>query len=390
MVQNNKYSKGTALFLGASYCAQEIYAPLVDQGYKVYVTTRTKKRHELLKKCGVIPLIFNGTINSKLCGIISDACIILSSIAPVNGIDPFLNKLPIDQKKMIQSTQWVGYLSSTSVYGNKNGQWVFEDELLYPSTIRGKERLNAEIQWLEIGAPMHIFRLAGIYGPNRNNFQKIKQNKAQNIIKEGHVTNRVHVSDVANAILTSIANPDPYKIYNISDGNPAPPQDIMSFSAHLLGLATPPLIKYEGLELPAKKKSFYQETKRVSNDKITNELSWTPRYPNYRSGLMHSLKVENGEVDTIYLSGHIDVAKQYAKETLSILPEHIRLTKEEKGCLEFRVIQCQKIEGRFHIYEKFKSKSAYLFHQKRSKNSRWNNIAEKIKRNYEIIGLDTI
>ena len=99
MVQNNKYSKGTALFLGASYCAQEIYAPLVDQGYKVYVTTRTKKRHELLKKCGVIPLIFNGTINSKLCGIIADACIILSSIAPVNGIDPFLNKLPIDQKK---------------------------------------------------------------------------------------------------------------------------------------------------------------------------------------------------------------------------------------------------------------------------------------------------
>ena len=75
----------------------------------------------------------------------------------------------------MQSTQWVGYLSSTSVYGNKNGQWVFEDELLYPSTSRGKERLNAEIQWLEIGAPVHIFRLAGIYGPSRNNFQKIKK-----------------------------------------------------------------------------------------------------------------------------------------------------------------------------------------------------------------------
>ena len=204
------------------------------------------------------------------------------------------------------------------------------------------------------------------------------------------MTNRVHVSDVANAILTSIANPDPYKIYNISDGNPAPPQDIMSFSAHLLGLATPPLIKYEGLELPAKKKSFYQETKRVSNDKITNELSWTPRYQNYRSGLMHSLKVENGEVDTIYLSGHIDVAKQYIKETLSILSEHIKLTKEEKGCLDFRVIECQKIEGRFHVNKKFKSKNAYLFHQKRCKNSKWNNIEEKIKRNYEIIGLNTI
>jgi quinol monooxygenase YgiN len=105
---------------------------------------------------------------------------------------------------------------------------------------------------------------------------------------------------------------------------------------------------------------------------------------------MHSLKVENGEVDTIYLSGHIDVAKQYIKETLSILSEHIKLTKEEKGCLDFRVIECQKIEGRFHVNKKFKSKNAYLFHQKRCKNSKWNNIEEKIKRNYEIIGLNTI
>ena len=390
MVRNNKYSKSTALFLGAGYCAQEMYAPLLEQGYKVYVTTRTKKRHSLLKKCGVIPLIFNGAINSKLRSIIGDACIILSSMAPVNGIDPFLNKLPIDQKKLIQSTQWVGYLSSTSVYGDKNGQWVFEDELLYPSTTRGKERLNAEIQWLEIGAPVHIFRLAGIYGPSRNNFQKIKQNKTQNIVKEGHVTNRVHVGDVANAILTSIANPDPYRIYNVSDGNPAPPQDIINFSAHLLGIPTPPLIEYEGLELPAKKKNFYQETKRVSNNRITNELSWTPRYPDYRSGLMHSLKVENDEVDTIYLSGHFDVAKQHIQETLLLLPEHIKLSREEKGCLDFRVTQSKKTEGRFQVFEKFNSKRAYLYHQKRIKNSKWKNIMTKLKRDYEIIGIDTI
>jgi len=390
MPRNFKYSKGTAFFLGAGYCAQEIYAPLLDQGYKIYVTTRTKERHEYLKKYGVIPLIFNGTINPKLQSIIKDASIILSSIAPANGVDPFLSRLSNNQKKIMNNAQWVGYLSATSVYGNKNGQWAFEDELLNPSTIKGKERLNAELQWLEMGAPVHIFRLAGIYGPNRNNFCKLKQNKAQNIIKEGHVTNRIHVEDIASAILTSIANPDPFKIYNVSDGNPAPPQDIMNFSAQLLDIVPPPLIEYGQVELSFKKDIYYQETKRVSNNRIINELRWNPRYSNYRSGLMHSLKIENDEVDTIYLSGHFDVAKQHIQETLLLLPEHIKLSREEKGCLDFRVTQSKKTEGRFQVFEKFNSKRAYLYHQKRIKNSKWKNIMKKLKRDYEIIGLDTI
>jgi quinol monooxygenase YgiN len=105
---------------------------------------------------------------------------------------------------------------------------------------------------------------------------------------------------------------------------------------------------------------------------------------------MHSLKVENDEVDTIYLSGHFDVAKQHIQETLLLLPEHIKQSREEKGCLDFRVTQSKKTEERFQVFEKFNSKRAYLYHQKRIKNSKWKNIMTKLKRDYEIIGIDTI
>jgi quinol monooxygenase YgiN len=105
---------------------------------------------------------------------------------------------------------------------------------------------------------------------------------------------------------------------------------------------------------------------------------------------MHSLKVENDEVDTIYLSGHFDVAKQHIQETLLLLPEHIKQSREEKGCLDFRVTQSKKTEGRFQVFEKFNSKRAYLYHQKRIKKSKWKNIMTKLKRDYEIIGIDTI
>jgi len=152
---------------------------------------------------------------------------------------------------MTPKAAWVGYLSATSVYGDRQGQWAFEDELLRPLTRRGKNRANAELQWLETGAaihvfPVHVFRLAGIYGPGRNGFKRLREGKARAVIKAGHIVNRIHLDDIVSALLASIDAPSPLKIYNIADGQiyniadgPAPPQEVINYTADLIDSPRP-------------------------------------------------------------------------------------------------------------------------------------------------------
>lgn len=163
---------------------------------------------------------------------------------------------------------------------------------------RGVQRIEAELAWLESGAPVHIFRLAGIYGPSRGGvsrhpFTRLRAGTARAVIKPGHVVNRIFVDDIASAVMASIARPDPTRVYNLADDAPAPPQDVINFAAALIGMPQPPQLGYETAEISKMARSFYLETKRVSNQRAKDWLDWSPQYPDYQSGLRAILSEEN-------------------------------------------------------------------------------------------------
>ena len=282
----------TALLLGAGYCAKAIITPLIERGYNVLATTRSPEKAAVLKSLGVTPILYNGHFNTAMQQSLADADIILSSIPPNDEGDPFLNHLPKPFKRLAPKAKWIGYLSATSVYGDRQGQWAFEDELLRPLTRRGKNRAQAELQWLESETAIHVFRLAGIYGPGRNGFNRLREGKARAVLKEGHVVNRIHVDDIVSALLASIDKPSPLNIYNIADGHPAPPQDVINFAADLIEVPHPPQLSHDTADISDMARSFYSETKRIDISRAKRELGWTPRYADYRQGLIATLKAE--------------------------------------------------------------------------------------------------
>jgi nucleoside-diphosphate-sugar epimerase len=171
---------------------------------------------------------------------------------------------------------------------------VDEDTPLTPSTKRGRLRVAAEAEWQAIpGLPLHIFRLAGIYGPGRGPFEKVRQGTARRIVKPGQVFSRIHVEDIAQVLAASIMAPCPGTAYNLCDDDPAPPQDVIAHAAELLGLAVPEAIPYDEAEMSPMARSFYAESKRVSNRRIKEELGVRLIHPDYRHGL-HALLAQEG------------------------------------------------------------------------------------------------
>ena len=217
---------------------------------------------------------------------------VLLSAPPDADGDPVLRH-HLGDLRALPDLAWVGYLSTTGVYGDRGGDWVDEDSPLTPSTDRGRRRLAAEQAWLASGLPVHLFRLAGIYGPGRNQFVSLRAGKAQRIDKPGQVFSRIHVDDIAAVLAASIDRPAPGRAYNVCDDEPAPPADVVAYAAALLGVPPPPLIPFDQAELSPMARSFYAESKRVSNARIKQELGVTLAYPTYREGLAALLKVES-------------------------------------------------------------------------------------------------
>ncbi len=213
---------------------------------------------------------------------------IVSSIPPDDAGDPVIRHAA-HQIRDCTSLQWVAYLSTTGVYGDRQGGWVDETGALKPAGARGERRVLAESQWLDlqnrVSAAVQIFRLAGIYGPGRNGFTALRNGTARRVVKPGQVFSRIHVSDIAATLLASIDRPRRGGIYNVCDNEPAPPQDVVAFAAELLGLPVPPDIPFADADLSPMGRSFYGESKRVSNDLIKSELGVRLRYPDYRTGL---------------------------------------------------------------------------------------------------------
>ena len=278
----------TLLSFGHGYSARALATRLLPQGWEIIGTTRTREKAAQLEDDGVTPLIWPEADLGKA---LDAATHVLISMAPDDVGDPVLVRChdAIVQKAL--NLDWVGYLSTTGVYGDHQGGWVDESTPLAPSTRRGKARVAAEAAWQSIpGLPLHIFRLAGIYGPGRGPFAKVRNGTARRVIKEGQVFSRIHVEDIAQVLEASIRAPNPGAVYNLCDDDPAPPQDVLGYAAELLDLPPPPVVPFDEAEMSPMARSFYAESKRVCNDRIKNELGVKLIYSNYRDALKAMLK----------------------------------------------------------------------------------------------------
>jgi nucleoside-diphosphate-sugar epimerase len=269
----------TLLSIGHGYSARALARHLIPQGWTVIGTTRSPAKAEALRTDGVEPLV----LPAPLAPALARATHILSSVAPDAQGDPILRDHAAELAEA--RPEWVGYLSTTAVYGDHQGGWVDEETPLTPATRRGQARVQAESAWAALGLPLHIFRLAGIYGPGRGPFEKVRDGSARRIIKDGQVFSRIHVEDIAQVLAASIRHPAPGTAYNVCDDDPAPPEDVIGHAAALLGLPLPPAIPYDKAEMTPMARSFYAESKRVRNNRIKRGLGVSLLYPTYREGL---------------------------------------------------------------------------------------------------------
>jgi len=275
------------LCFGLGYCALIVTEKLIDQGMKIVGTSRNPKSFRAIQT-----FIFNQEIFLSQHAF-EGVTHILCSIPPVQEEDLVLKHHAQDLLKLSE-LKWVGYLSSTGVYGDHQGAWVDEETLPYPLNNRSKIRLKIENQWLDLrkkqNFPIHVFRLAGIYGPYRNVLNDIRQGCAQRVIKESHVFSRIHVEDVAQTLLISMKSINPGRIYNIADDYPSSSYEVITYAATLLKRPPPPAILFEKATLSDFARSFYQENKRVKNKRIKEELKVNLFYPSYREGLQAILR----------------------------------------------------------------------------------------------------
>jgi nucleoside-diphosphate-sugar epimerase len=274
------------LAIGYGYSARALTRRLLAQGWLVTGTTRSADRAAAMAAEGVTPLIWPGV---DLAGAVAGASHILLSAAPDAAGDPVLTAAPEAFDRPLPGLRWLGYLSTTGVYGDHAGGWVDETTPLTPGTTRGHQRVAAEAGWQALaavqGLPLHIFRLAGIYGPGRGPFRKVRDGTAQRIVKPGQYFSRIHVEDIAQVLDASINRSEPGAIYNVCDDDPSPPQDVLTHAAELLGVDLPPVVPIDEAEMTPLARSFYAESKRVRNDRMKRDLGVQLAYPTYREGL---------------------------------------------------------------------------------------------------------
>jgi nucleoside-diphosphate-sugar epimerase len=271
------------LILGCGYVGQAFGQSLRGQGACVYGTSRTDQSDQALKALGIIPLIFNGDASDELKEIARTADIILASIPPDQNGDPSFQALA--GHLGFNDKAWTGYLSTTGIYGDRDGGWAFETDPPTPASLPSHRRWQAEQAWLSLLCPAHVFRLPGIYGPSRSALDQVKAGTARRIDKAGQVFSRAHRDDIVTALLASITKPNPGRIYNICDDKPCASSDVIVEASRLLEVPAPPLVAFNDANLNEMGKRFYGECKRISNARIKAELGWRPQFSTYVEGL---------------------------------------------------------------------------------------------------------
>jgi nucleoside-diphosphate-sugar epimerase len=273
--------------IGLGYSARALARLVAAEGWVVTGTCRTAEKAAELRASGFAVEPFDRDRPLAEAGL-GGVTHILVSVPPDALGDPVLDRLG-DDIAALRGLAWLGYLSTTGVYGDRGGGWVDETAELRPSGERGRRRVKAEQGWLELwrarDLPVHIFRLAAIYGPGRSPFDALRAGNARRIDKPGQVFSRVHVDDLARVLLASIRQPRPGGIYNVCDDDPAPQEAVVAHAAALLGVPALPLAPLAEAGLSALALSFYDDNKRVQNGLIKRELGMVLRYPDYRAGL---------------------------------------------------------------------------------------------------------
>ncbi len=280
------------------------------QGWRIAGTTRDPEKRALMNRNGVRAYIFNQDSpldDARL--FLRDTTHLLISTPPDDRGDPaFL--VHGDDIRDLPSLKWIGYLSSTAVYGDRTGEWVDETSDIRPNSKRGTRRAIAENQWLSLyrdaGLPVHIFRLAGIYGPSRSALDSVRAGVARRINKPGHAFSRIHIDDIVQTLAASMNNPRPGAVYNLADDRAAPSHELIKYACDLLDIEAPPLLPYDEADMAPITRSFYADNKRVRNDLIKRELNIRLIHPDFMSGLKACLEQEKHAAPDDIISGSPD------------------------------------------------------------------------------------
>ena len=264
---------------GFGYVATELACRLGAEGIASSGTVRSEASAEPLRAQGFTAHIWPGADSSR------------EDVTPPPGaawlisVPPDADGCPVFRSfgHLAPTASWIGYLSTTGVYGDLAGGWAFEETPLNPQSREAINRATAEAQWQTAGA--RIFRLPGIYGPGRSQLERVREPNVRRIVKPGQLFSRAHVSDIAEALALAIHTPSATGAFNICDDEPAPADDVLTYAANLLGITPPPAVNFEDAGLSPAAQRFYAECKRVSNAKAKAVLGWRPRFPTYREGL---------------------------------------------------------------------------------------------------------
>ena len=282
---------------GLGFTGSALVGEVRARGWAASGTCRENARQDVWTGAGLQLYCFDGKEASEAVeNAVREASHVLVTIPPQKDAGDVVlkhfKKILTDNSRL----RWLGYLSTTGVYGNRDGDWVDETSELKPGFDHQHRRVEAEGQWRDLyrkyQVPVHIFRLAGIYGPGRNLLQRVRQGSARRIDQPGLVFNRVHVEDVVQVLIASMNRPHPGAIYNVSDDVPSSPADAVAFACELLHIEAPSLIALEDAELSDMARGFYLTNKKVRNHKSKEELGVQLRYPDYKAGLRALLDTE--------------------------------------------------------------------------------------------------
>ncbi len=282
------------LVLGCGYTGNRLAQWLVRHNIEVLGTNRSGQAIAGLS-IPIFPFSYssNGDVTPLPEAALDGVTHVLNSIAPdAHGIDPVAASLmPALQRSQLA---WFGYLSTTGVYGDTQGNWVDETSPTHPQNARSQHRVAIEATFLNSGLPAHIFRLPGIYGPGTSILDRLKAGTAHHVHKPGHVFSRIHVDDIVQTVWASMRSPNPGSIYNVADDEPTEPSNLILAGAKLLGIPVPPAQPYDQVTLSPMAASFWNECRRVGNRKIKQELGVRLIHPTYREGLQAIVKEQFG------------------------------------------------------------------------------------------------
>ena len=280
--------------LGAGYSSRAYARLLAGEGQRVVGTTRSPGKMQRLRADGVEPLFFDGnSISDEMAQALAQTTHLVVSAAPDHGPsvwasrDPLLGLLVDGLRPAMPALQWIAYLSTVGVYGNHDGEWVDEDSELRPRSARATARVEAENDWMaageDAGVPVAVLRLSGIYGPGRNALVNLERGTARRTVKPGQVFNRIHVADIAGS-LAFLGERRIRGVFNVTDDEPGPPQDVVTYAASLMGVTPPPELAWDAAGMSPMALSFWADNKRVSNARL-RQAGYRFAYPNYRLAL---------------------------------------------------------------------------------------------------------